>query len=161
MAEPGLRERLAAAGRERAAAEFDRTVMGRRSLDIYRAVLGVTMTIFVLVGGWLLYSALRFRVKSGDPDIEPPQVHGSTRLELGWTLAPVLVLVALSAYTLDHVGTVKDAPSNAMIVNGGASPDGVNVPSPIRCGDIPAWIKANYPPCPPGATSGSNCLFTD
>jgi len=29
----------------------------------------------------------------------------------------VLVLVALSAYTLDHVGTVKDAPSNSMIVN--------------------------------------------
>jgi cytochrome c oxidase subunit II len=85
--------------------------------DIYRAVLGVTVTIFVLVGGWLLYSALRFRVRPGDPDIEPPQVHGSTRLELGWTLAPILVLVALSAYTFDHLGTVKDAPSNAMIVN--------------------------------------------
>jgi cytochrome c oxidase subunit 2 len=85
--------------------------------DVYRAVLGVTVTIFVLVGGWLLYSALRFRVRPGDPDIEPPQVHGSTRLELGWTLAPVLVLVALSAYTLDHITTVKDAPSNAMIVN--------------------------------------------
>jgi rhamnosyl/mannosyltransferase len=38
-ADPGLRARLAAAGRERAAAEFDRTVMGRRSLDVYRAVL--------------------------------------------------------------------------------------------------------------------------
>jgi cytochrome c oxidase subunit 2 len=85
--------------------------------DIYRAVLGVTVTIFVLVGGWLLYSALRFRVRRGDPDIEPPQVHGSTRLELGWTLAPILVLVALSAYTFDHLGTVKDPPSNAMVVN--------------------------------------------
>jgi cytochrome c oxidase subunit 2 len=85
--------------------------------DIYRAVLGVTVTIFVLVGGWLLYSALRFRVRPGDPDIEPPQVHGSTRLELGWTLAPILVLVALSAYTFANLDTVKDAPSNAMIVN--------------------------------------------
>lgn len=85
--------------------------------DVYRAVLGVTVTIFVLVGGWLLYSALRFRARRGEPDIEPPQVHGSTRLELAWTLAPVLVLAALAAYTLDNVGTVKDAPSNAMIVN--------------------------------------------
>jgi cytochrome c oxidase subunit II len=84
---------------------------------VYRAVLGVTVTIFVLVGGWLLYSALRFRVRRGEVYSEPPQVHGSTRLEVGWTLAPVLVLVALSAYTLDHVGTVKDAPSNSMIVN--------------------------------------------
>jgi cytochrome c oxidase subunit II len=84
---------------------------------IYRATLGVTVTIFVLVGGWLLYSALRFRVRPGDPQVEPPQVHGSTRLEMAWTIVPVLVLVALSAYTLDHVGTVKDAPSNSMVVN--------------------------------------------
>jgi cytochrome c oxidase subunit 2 len=85
--------------------------------QIYRAVLGVTVTIFVLVGGWLLYSALRFRVKPGDPDTEPPQVHGSTRLEIGWTLAPVLVLGALVGYTLDNVHTVKNAPANAMVVN--------------------------------------------
>jgi cytochrome c oxidase subunit 2 len=85
--------------------------------DVYRAVLGVTVTIFVLVGGWLLYSALRFRARRGEPDFEPPQVHGSTRLELGWTLAPVLVLAALAAYTLDNVSTVKDAPRNAMVVD--------------------------------------------
>ena len=36
LAEPGLRDRLAAAGRARAMAEFDWMVMGRRSLDIYR-----------------------------------------------------------------------------------------------------------------------------
>ncbi len=84
---------------------------------VYRAVLGVTVTIFVLVGGWLLYSALRFRVRRGETHAEPPQVHGSTRLELAWTIAPVLVLVALSAYTLDHVGTVEDAPANSMLVH--------------------------------------------
>ena len=84
---------------------------------VYRAVLGVTVTIFVLVGGWLLYSALRFRVRRGETYAEPPQVHGSTKLELAWTIAPVLVLVALSAYTLDNVGTVEDAPANSMIVN--------------------------------------------
>ena len=39
---------------------------------VYRAVLGVTVTIFVLVGGWLLYSALRFRVRRGETYIEPP-----------------------------------------------------------------------------------------
>ncbi|HJZ94729.1 MAG TPA: glycosyltransferase [Gemmataceae bacterium] len=40
LAEPKLRVRLAAGGRQRAAAEFDWRVMGRRSLDLYRAVLG-------------------------------------------------------------------------------------------------------------------------
>ncbi len=39
LVEPGLRERLATAGRRRAADEFDHRVMAERSLDIYRRVL--------------------------------------------------------------------------------------------------------------------------
>jgi rhamnosyl/mannosyltransferase len=38
LAEPGLRQRLAANARARAAAEFDHRVMARRSLDLYRTV---------------------------------------------------------------------------------------------------------------------------
>jgi rhamnosyl/mannosyltransferase len=37
--EPGLRERLAAGGRARAASEFDHRVLAQRSLAIYRRVL--------------------------------------------------------------------------------------------------------------------------
>ena len=37
--EPGLRERLAEAGRKRAREEFDHRVMAERSLDVYRDVL--------------------------------------------------------------------------------------------------------------------------
>jgi glycosyltransferase involved in cell wall biosynthesis len=40
MSEPGLRDRLAAAGRGRASREFDHRVMAGRSLDVYRRVLG-------------------------------------------------------------------------------------------------------------------------
>ena len=71
--------------------------------EIYRAALGVTMTIFVLVGGWLLYTAIRFRVKPGANLPEPPQVRGSSKLELGWTVVPVLILVALAGYTIDKI----------------------------------------------------------
>ena len=39
MDEPGLRERLGAAARERAAREFDHRVMARRSLELYGGVL--------------------------------------------------------------------------------------------------------------------------
>jgi cytochrome c oxidase subunit II len=83
--------------------------------NVYRAILGVTVTIFVLVAGWLLYSAIRFRERPGQ-DYEPPQVHGSTRLEIGWTIVPVLILVGLSAYTLDKLPSVRDAPANSMVV---------------------------------------------
>jgi cytochrome c oxidase subunit 2 len=84
--------------------------------NIYRAVLGVTVTIFVLVAGWLLYVAIRFRQRPGDPDVEPPQVHGSRRLEIGWTIVPVLILVALSAYTFVELPDVKDVPAGAQVV---------------------------------------------
>jgi rhamnosyl/mannosyltransferase len=39
LLEPGLREKLAAGGRKRAPAEFDWSIMGKRSLDVYRSVL--------------------------------------------------------------------------------------------------------------------------
>jgi len=62
--------------------------------NIYRAVIGTTMVIFILVGGWLVYSAIRFRARPGRP-VDPPQVHGSSRLEWGWTIVPVLILIGL------------------------------------------------------------------
>jgi rhamnosyl/mannosyltransferase len=40
LSEPGLRDRLASAGRSRAPEEFDHRVMAKRSMAIYRAVIG-------------------------------------------------------------------------------------------------------------------------
>jgi cytochrome c oxidase subunit II len=82
--------------------------------EIYRAILGVTVTIFVLVGGWLVYSAIRFRERPGRTYPEPPQVHGSTRLEIGWTIVPVLILVGLCAFTFYKLPSVNDVPKGAM-----------------------------------------------
>ena len=90
---------------------------GAHAIDnIYRAIIGTTMVIFILVGGWLIYSAIRFRARPGRP-IDPPQVHGSSRLEWGWTIVPVLILIGLAGYTFHKLPDVKDAPSDAMVVN--------------------------------------------
>jgi cytochrome c oxidase subunit II len=74
------------------------------------------MVIFILVGGWLVYSAIRFRARPGR-QIDPPQVHGSSRLEWGWTIVPVLILIGLAGYTFHKLPDVKDAPSDSMIVD--------------------------------------------
>ena len=74
------------------------------------------MVIFILVGGWLVYSAIRFRARPGR-QIDPPQVHGSSRLEWGWTIVPVLILIGLAGYTFHKLPDVKDAPSDSMVVN--------------------------------------------
>ena len=57
--------------------------------------------------------------------------------------------VARTAYCAD--------PSS--IINMGTSTDGMNIPVGIACGDIPAWITANYPAC--GTTGTSNCFFSN
>jgi cytochrome c oxidase subunit 2 len=85
--------------------------------DVYFAILGVTITIFVLVGGWLLYSAIRFRERPGDPDVDPPQIHGSTRLELGWTIVPLVILIGLAGYTISNMGDVSDQPEADITVD--------------------------------------------
>ena len=83
----------------------------------YRAVLGVTVTIFVLVGGWLVYSAIRFRERPGRTYPDPPQTRGSTRLEIGWTIVPILILIGLSAFTFYKLPRVQDVPKGAMEVH--------------------------------------------
>ena len=40
-----------------------------------------------------------------------------------------------------------DGIAYASVVNGGASPDGMPVPTPIACGQIPAWIVSHFPAC--------------
>ena len=50
---------------------------------------------------------------------------------------------------------------SAIINTNPDSGDGMNIPSGIACGDITAWIRANYAPCAPGATPGSNCRFNN
>jgi len=83
--------------------------------DIYLVILGATVPIFVLVGGFLLYSAIRFRERPGDPD--PPQTHGSTKLELGWTIVPILIVLGIAGYTLYKLPNVDDTPNDAMKVH--------------------------------------------
>ncbi len=45
------------------------------------------------------------------------------------------------------------------IVNGGASPDGMAVPSPIVCGQIPASILSRFRPC--ATPTATNCYYAD
>jgi cytochrome c oxidase subunit 2 len=85
--------------------------------DVFLVILGVTITIFVLVGGWLLYSAIRFRERPENADIDPPQTHGSTKLEIGWTIVPVLIVLGLAGYTASKMSPTLDPPANSMVIH--------------------------------------------
>src|SRR3990172_2601859 len=59
--------------------------------DLFNLVLWPAVAILVIVEGLLVVAVLRFRRRGDEPP--PKQVHGNTRLELAWTIAPAALLL--------------------------------------------------------------------
>lgn len=72
--------------------------------------LAVTGLIFAVVAGLLLYVIVRFRRRDDDDGSEPPQIFGSTQIELSWTIIPVLIVTILFLTTARVVFDIQDAP---------------------------------------------------
>jgi cytochrome c oxidase subunit 2 len=78
------------------------------SLSLF--VLAITGGIFLVVGGLILYAAVRFRQRPDDDGSEPPQIFGSNQIELSWTIIPVLIVVVLFLATARMIFAIQDAP---------------------------------------------------
>jgi len=78
-------------------------------------VLSITGGIFLVVAGLLVYVVVRFRHRPSDPNAmqEPPQIYGSTQIELSWTVIPILIVVMLFLATARVIFTTQDAPKPA------------------------------------------------
>ena len=66
-------------------------------------VLGVCAAIFAVVAGLLIVTVVRFRARPEDEGREPPQVYGSTQVELAWTVVPLLIVVLLGLVTARNI----------------------------------------------------------
>ncbi|HTW48794.1 MAG TPA: cytochrome c oxidase subunit II [Acidobacteriaceae bacterium] len=76
-------------------------------------VLLITGSIFTVVGGLLAFALVRFRARNGDDSSEPPQIYGSTQVELAWTVIPILIVVVLFLTTARIIFAIQDAPKPA------------------------------------------------
>ncbi|HTA59749.1 MAG TPA: cytochrome c oxidase subunit II [Candidatus Baltobacteraceae bacterium] len=72
-------------------------------------VLVICGLIFVVVGTLLVYAVVKFRARATDSTHEPPQVYGSTQIELAWTVIPILIVVVLVLATTRVIHAVQDA----------------------------------------------------
>ena len=89
--------------------------------DIFRLsmfVLAITMCIFLIVSGLLLYVLIRFRQRVDDNGREPAQVYGSNQIELSWTVIPVLIVMVLFLATVRVILEIEHTrePVNALNV---------------------------------------------
>lgn len=78
-------------------------------------VLGITLCIFLIVGGLLCYALIRYRYRPSDVNAarEPPQIYGSNQIELSWTVVPILIVVMLFLATARVIYTTEHAPKPA------------------------------------------------
>jgi cytochrome c oxidase subunit 2 len=82
-----------------------------RITDAYWLIFGFTAGVFVLVEGALVWFVIRYRRRGRSRDVEGPQIHGSTRLEMMWTAGPVLILAAIAAFVFYKLPGIKDVPA--------------------------------------------------
>jgi cytochrome c oxidase subunit 2 len=82
---------------------------------LYRTIFWWALGVFVLVEAALLFVIIRYRERPGSP--APRHIHGSTLLEVAWTLAPAVVLVFIAVPTIRTIfRTDGTAPEGALAV---------------------------------------------
>jgi len=79
-------------------------------------VVSIDAAVFVVVFALLVYALVRFRQRSGEPEREPPQVYGSTQIELAWIVIPLLLVIILFLATSRVIHAVQDARKPASAV---------------------------------------------
>jgi cytochrome c oxidase subunit 2 len=77
--------------------------------SLYKITLVIALVIFVAVVGALVYALVKFRARKG---AVAAQIHGNTRLEVGWTVAAAVILVGLAIVTFTKLSSIQD-PSNS------------------------------------------------
>ena len=67
--------------------------------DLYWFIAFWAAVVLLAVAIPLAIFVYRYRSRGRDRTVEGPQVHGSTRLEIAWTLVPIAILLLVTAFT--------------------------------------------------------------
>jgi cytochrome c oxidase subunit 2 len=85
-----------------------------RTIDaLFNPVLWIAAGVFVLVEGLLVVALVRFRHRPGRP--VPHQVHGNKRLEVGWTIAPAVLLAGIAVPTIITIFALSGRPAGNVL----------------------------------------------
>jgi cytochrome c oxidase subunit 2 len=109
---------------------------------LYKIALYIALFVFVGVEGTLVFALIRFRAKPGRKNQVAKRFHGNTRLEIGWTSAAALILVALAIVTFTKLSAIDNPPAsgpNGLFASGGPNAD-------TRGGELLADTSVPTPP---------------
>ena len=98
--------------------------------SLYLIVLYIAAVVFAIVEGALFYSVYKFRAKKG---AVAAQIHGNTRLEIGWTVGAAVILVILTTITFLKLPSILNPPNSSadgLPLSGGVLTASTTEPSP-------------------------------
>jgi cytochrome c oxidase subunit II len=82
---------------------------------LYIVIFAVALVIFVAVEGLLIYSMIKFRARKG---MVAAQIHGNTKLEIGWTIGAAVILVVITVVTFAMLPSIKNPKPSTVDANG-------------------------------------------
>jgi cytochrome c oxidase subunit 2 len=82
---------------------------------LYGIVLVIAAVVFVGVEGVLIYCLVKYRARKGRV---AAQIHGNTRLEIGWTVGAAVILVFLTVATFVMLPGIKNPAASDIDLNG-------------------------------------------
>jgi cytochrome c oxidase subunit 2 len=82
---------------------------------LYILVFVLGLFIFAGVEATLLYSLFRYRARRGRT---AAQIHGNTKLEIGWTVGAAAILVFITVFTFVTLPSIKNPKPSAIDANG-------------------------------------------
>lgn len=84
---------------------------------LYYVLLFASIPMFVIVETVVIFAVIRFRKRPGEELKDGPPIHGNTRLEVLWTVGPVLLILGLVTYSYTVLRSNEKTHPGALTVN--------------------------------------------
>lgn len=113
----GLTLLLSACGRSDLSVLDPQGPVAERQYDLMKISISIMTLVVVVVFAICIYVLIRYRRRAGDKSI-PKQVEGNHKLEIIWTVIPLVLLLILGVPTIQSVfGFAKDYSKDPQAVN--------------------------------------------
>ena len=106
---------------------------------LYLLIFILAWIVFIGVAGALVWAMIKFRARRG---MVAAQIHGNTRLEVGWTVGAGVILIFITIFTFIMLPDIK-----------GARPRRTSTPAWRRCGVGVLYASAGQAGSPKGSAS--------
>ena len=108
---------------------------------LYLLIFILAWIVFLGVAGALLWAMIKYRARPRR-NMVAAQIHGNTRLEIGWTVGAFLILVFITVFTFITLPGIKNPPASDIDENG----------NPVTASNV-LYASTDQPDPPAGSAS--------